>query len=412
MKSAVIVVTIVCAFLFEARGDFASSAEKPWVTTSEQGDHLFKMIPAKWHFGGDKKVTEREAFAVAYAISDDGEFREMWRAEGWYAFEGYLSEDGRYFVGFGPWASDLTDRSDLAVAFYNQGKLLREYQVKELIKKPELLEESVSHYEWRPQRQTKPNGFDEEIFHLVLIDKTTLNFDFKTGEIVSTGRDKGAKSQRELFLEEEAAANKRGRDLFDASPLQKIFSRDFEISNINATIVTSISGCSLEGDIWRADLTPKEKLAHDATVAVVLPVIEGKRIAATITPSDLLKVFRSAFAHPYIARRFNDFGAIGIRLRTQGDRLHWDTPQLIEFLAMLTGTKPKGNELAHWAYLIIDEPEHRMPCLYLNTKTGELISEETLEDADAVILWDEAGHRKEMVKTPRPGSPQEDPFGE
>ena len=123
---------------------------RPWVATSEGGDFFFKMVPPKWKEEGDSYVVEREPFGVTYEISEDGEFKEVWRTEGWYTFEGYLSEDGRYFVRFGPWASDQENHTDLAIAFYDRAKLLKEYQVKELIRKPDLLEDSVSHYMWRP----------------------------------------------------------------------------------------------------------------------------------------------------------------------------------------------------------------------------------------------------------------------
>ena len=144
-------------------------------------------------------MVERESFGVTYKITEGGEFKEVWRAEGWYTFEEYLSEDGRYFVRFGPWASDQENHTDLAVAFYDRGKLIKEYQVKELIRKHELLENSVSHYMWRPVIQTEPNGFYDVSFHLTMIDKTTYRFDYKTGEIITRGKDKKAKSNREIW---------------------------------------------------------------------------------------------------------------------------------------------------------------------------------------------------------------------
>lgn len=158
---------------------------RPWVVTSEYGDFFFKMVPSKWKEEGDKFVVDRESCGVAYEISEDGDFKEVWRAEGWYTFEGYLSYDGRYFVRLGPWARDQEKHTDLAIAFYDRGKLIKEYQVKDLIRESDALEYSVSHYMWRPAIQSKPNGFYGGTFHLVMIDKTAYSFDYESGEIIT-----------------------------------------------------------------------------------------------------------------------------------------------------------------------------------------------------------------------------------
>jgi len=207
-----IILAVFMALTIRGLADSPASP-RPWVTVSKRGDFFFKMVPLKWKKRSDAKdvlekdpfgnvreivdgeyVVEREPFGIVYKITEDGEFKEVWRTEGWYAFEGYLSEDGQYFVRFGPWASDQENHTDLAIAFYDRGKLLKKYQVKELIRKPDLLEDSVSHYMWRPATQTEPNGFYGGAFHLTMIDKTTYRFDFKTGAIIS--REQGSASNR------------------------------------------------------------------------------------------------------------------------------------------------------------------------------------------------------------------------
>lgn len=373
------------------------AAPRPWVATSEHGDFFFKMVPPKWKEEGDKYVVEREPFGVTYKISDDGKFEEVWRTEGWYTFEGYLCEDGRYFVRFGPWASDQENHTDLAIGFYDRGKLLKEYQVKELIRKPDLLEDSVSHYMWRPATQTKPNGFYGGTFHLVMIDKTTYSFDYETGEIINRENDKKAKSNREIFAAEQAAANKRGEELFQASSFRESFERHFEVSGIEA-LRGSYSSCSLKGKAWTADLTPKKKLKHDAGICVVFPIIDDERIAASITPREILSSIEIAFEHPFVSKRFRDGGATGIRLRTQGDRLHWDTPELIEFIEKITGAKPKDDDLGHWAYFIIDHENRSYTSFYLNTKTSEIIDEDETKWPREPFLIDSNGNRQNANK--------------
>jgi hypothetical protein len=370
---------------------------RPWVATSEGGDFFFKMVPPKWKKDGDRYVMEREPFGVTYEISEDGEFKEVWRTEGWYTFEGYLSEDGRYFVRFGPWASDQENHTDLAIAFYDRGKLLKEYQVKELITNPDLLEDSVSHYMWRPEVQNKPNGFYGGTFHLVMIDKMAYSFNYKTGEINIREKDKNAKSRREIWAEEEASANKRGQELFEASTFKEEFERHFEIAGIEA-MLGSYSGCSLDGPAWVANFIPKRKFDHQASVEPVFPIRDDSRVEVSLTPQEITSAFERAFKHPFVSKRFRDSGATGVRLRIQGDRLHWNTPELQEFVEKITGKRPKENELRHWAYFIIDATEPRHTSIYFNTKTGEIIDEDESKWPWEPYLIDSAGERTNANK--------------
>jgi hypothetical protein len=99
-------------------------------------------------------------------------------------------------------------------------------------------------------------------------------------------------------------------------------------------------------------------------------------LEVSLTPQEITSTFEQAFRHPFVAKRFRTGGATGIRLRIQGDRLHWNTPELIDFVEKITGAKPKETELSHWAYLIIDAESPRYTSIYFNTKTGEIILEE------------------------------------
>ena len=65
----------------------------------------------------------------------------LWTVQ-WCAQAVHLSRDGRYLARMGPWASSA---SDLAIAFYDRGRLLKEYAVKDLVADTESLPRSVSH---------------------------------------------------------------------------------------------------------------------------------------------------------------------------------------------------------------------------------------------------------------------------
>jgi hypothetical protein len=69
----------------------------------------------------------------------------LWTVE-WFAHEVYISSDGRHLIRMGPWPSSS---DELAVAFYEDGRLLCEYRIYQLVSDPLSLPHSVSHFEWK-----------------------------------------------------------------------------------------------------------------------------------------------------------------------------------------------------------------------------------------------------------------------
>lgn len=171
---------VVC---IQARAD-TPRTPFPWILRAHHGHVFFAMYPPEEN---DRK--NEGGHGVCYNLHEDGTLEELWRTSGWYTFTGYLSDSGKYLVRFGPWAEDMKQHSDLAVAFYKDGKLVKEYHVNELVKDPESLEYSVSHYSWLPARQLEGNGIDGNEFELTLIDKTVYYFNLDTGEIMETDVD-------------------------------------------------------------------------------------------------------------------------------------------------------------------------------------------------------------------------------
>jgi hypothetical protein len=226
-----------------------------------------------------------------------------------------------------------------------------------------------------------------------MIDKTSYSFDYETGEVIIGEKDEKAKSSREIWAEEQAADNKRGQELFEASTFKEEFERHFEITGMEA-MRGSFSGCSLEGPAWVAEFSPKRKFDHEASVRPVFPIRDDSRVEVSLTAQEITSAFERAFKHPFVSKRFKDHGATGIRLRIQGDRLHWNTPELQEFVEKIFGMKPKEDELAHWAYFIIDDEKRNYTSIYFNTKTGEIIDEDESKWPWEPYLIDSAGNRK------------------
>ena len=268
MKSSLLAL-VVLSIGSVVRADSAAEPT-PWILATESGGHCFRMVPEKYHYVGDKRIVDRPAFGIASEITADGDLKELWRTEGWYAFEGFLSRDGRYFVRMGPWASDQEHHTDLAVAFYDRGKLLKKYQVKDLIRRESMLEYSVSHYRWRPSTQTEPTGFkslsDKEAFHLVMIDKTVYVFELSTGKIISTDEDKAALSEQEIWRMAGDQDAKDGERLLQESGRKDQLEAVFQLRDVNSPKQAKTYGVHFEERQWGADFSPKKPMTYKAEI--------------------------------------------------------------------------------------------------------------------------------------------------
>ena len=178
------------------RGD-SSIPPYPRMTVSESGKYVFAALPAKWTKEG-KLV--REASGVAYELEENGKFRELWRTKGWFGWELFLCNEGRYLVRLesAPVGSEPSDK-DVGVAFYDRGKLLRQHSTAELIKDKTSVVQTTSHYLWlayqtagskahfedkkaETERAPALDSWDKT-FYLKTSDGIDYTFDIATGKI-------------------------------------------------------------------------------------------------------------------------------------------------------------------------------------------------------------------------------------
>jgi hypothetical protein len=77
---------------------------------------------------------------------NNGSVAPLWTVD-WYDHEEdiYVFADGQHLIRRGPWASNM---SDLALAFYENGKLLQSYSIADLVEDESRLPHSVSHFKW------------------------------------------------------------------------------------------------------------------------------------------------------------------------------------------------------------------------------------------------------------------------
>ncbi|MDF2626762.1 MAG: hypothetical protein K0R39_593 [Symbiobacteriaceae bacterium] len=95
----------------------------------------------------------------------------------------FLTEDGQYLAQMGPWPS-TGNYDELAVVFYRNGKTTKTYRVRDLVRRPALLPQSVSHYAWHDEVSFDA---DQRRLTVATIPGTTYVFDVTTGAIVSPG---------------------------------------------------------------------------------------------------------------------------------------------------------------------------------------------------------------------------------
>ncbi|VGO22983.1 hypothetical protein [Pontiella sulfatireligans] len=354
----------------------SEAAPYPWVTTSKNEKILFKMVPQKFHWENDDRslVVDREAFGIAYKIDDSGGFEELWRVEGWYAFGGEISDDGKYFVRYGPWASDQKGFTDLAIAFYESGELLKEYQVQELIKNTNSLEHSVSHYQWKARSQSKPNGFEyRSYFHLVMIDKTAYRFNYETGEIVDVGIDVNAKSPTEASHEKLARKNISGIGILSESDFQDAYEEHFTLYFIEAH-EGEMSDVHYKDPVWETHLRPKKKYSHVCIGSMTLPIHDGGVVRTSITPSEIDNAFETALSHPYILHRFEgETSQAQLVLYLQEDLLHKNTKHLKNQYKKVKRAELAEEKLRDWTEFWITPNSPECTSFFLNTKTKEII---------------------------------------
>ena len=157
----------------------------PYVEPSDYGSFYFKMIPEMGSYENGVFKIESPAHGIAYELLVNGDSKELWRVEGWYAFQIFLSNDAEYLVRMGDWASGKEpSKKDLAVAFYHKGALLKEYSTADLIKRKRSVQRTVSHYFWGSEDRDFPKMEYKNKFLIKTIENRLYKFDISTGEIV------------------------------------------------------------------------------------------------------------------------------------------------------------------------------------------------------------------------------------
>jgi len=149
---------------------------KDYKLETENNEYVFVMLAtpewAKYQHSGIREVYPRSGL-----YRNDGSTTPLWEVY-WYSFEVYPSSDGRHLVRMGPWASST---GQLALSFHRDGKEIKSYMIKDLVRDEKKLDYAVSHFFWKSELR-----YDDEkgLLFLKTKDDQTYLFSVKTGEIL------------------------------------------------------------------------------------------------------------------------------------------------------------------------------------------------------------------------------------
>lgn len=155
-----------------------ADSERPpqdYVKETENGRYVFVMLaPERWSRYSTGEI--RKTYKQSGLYRNDGSTTPLWTVD-WFSYGVYPSSDGRHVVRMGPWAYDV---NQLAVAFYKDGRELRAYSIKDLVRDESKLRHTVSHFFWQSSLR-----YDDKrgMLFLTTVDDRSYRFSVKTGEI-------------------------------------------------------------------------------------------------------------------------------------------------------------------------------------------------------------------------------------
>lgn len=146
MKKTAAGVLIVLLISVDLLAD-TPAAPFSYVTASWSGMCYFEMIPPVW--STTKSSFLDSGHGIAYRLLRDGSQKELWRTDGWYSIRVFLAEGGTFLVRLEPVKEgQRCSHDDLALAFYKDGLLMRQYSTADLVKNSEKIVRTVSHFYW------------------------------------------------------------------------------------------------------------------------------------------------------------------------------------------------------------------------------------------------------------------------
>jgi hypothetical protein len=159
---------------------YAGSGVLPRVHANTSNNKQYLFIVAMPELDENYKVTFK-GNGKAYKLKKDGSMQLLWEIPNWYTHKAHISNDGKFLVTRaqpGLWFK-FADPT-FAVSFYKEGKLIKQFMVKDLFIDPR--NETVKH--WEEINQEYPRIIENKYF-LKTYKGNILEFNITTGELLS-----------------------------------------------------------------------------------------------------------------------------------------------------------------------------------------------------------------------------------
>ena len=148
---------------------------RDFTKVTENKEYVFVMLARDGRTEHVPKI--RNVYKHSGLYKNDGSSIPLWTVD-WYAFEVFPSSDGKHLIRMGPWAGSTLQ---LALSFHKNGKEIKSYRIKDLVRDESKLKHTVSHFFWRSELR-----YDDKqgVLFLKTIDNQVYRFSAKTGEIL------------------------------------------------------------------------------------------------------------------------------------------------------------------------------------------------------------------------------------
>lgn len=194
MSNNKLLLVVMLAVVFLCPRSASADSEAPpedYKVLSPNNEYvLVLLVPDRDRDWYTEDKTLRKHYPTSGLYRNDGSNESLWTMD-WHSYEAYLSSDGKHAVRMGPWPRLWNDKDieldgpalkQLAIAFYEEGRLLKEYTIGDLIKDPKKLPpHTISHFQWKKDIQ-----FDdkENRIKLMTFDGQQFVLDITTGEMI------------------------------------------------------------------------------------------------------------------------------------------------------------------------------------------------------------------------------------
>ena len=160
---------------------------RSYVSPSANNKFLFVMIASieiesDGISYGDEGKKEAQRIRAKYPSSgmylNDGSTKPLWTVD-WYAHSVLVASDGNHIIRRGGWATKLSDE---AFTIFEQNKVIRSYQISDLVDTELLLPHTAHHFQW--EEAIALDDYNHTLF-VSTLSKERYVFDLLTGETIS-----------------------------------------------------------------------------------------------------------------------------------------------------------------------------------------------------------------------------------